>query len=269
MKLRHQDIVFSVEYQKGQINPTDCLSRRGKPLAEIPIEQQKEVDDIKNILYMLHTTPIIDNLGLTRIARETNKVEILKQLREIIERGPRWIPNTSDACLKKFEQVIPEITLTSNGILLKSERKRKYAKESINIYAKESVNNCLNCATFINKKTTEPLLSHKLPNKNWKTVAVDLFGPMPRSNHVIVVQDLSSRYRSANLVKSTSADKVIPALAEIYNDYANPENQLSDNGPPFKSKNGSILPKTQYQHAENSTIRPIIKRGRDVYETTG
>ena len=145
MKLRHQDIVFSVEYQKGQINPTDYLSRRGKPFAEIPIEQQKEVDDIKNILYMFHTTPIIDNLGLTRIARKTNKVEILKQLREIIERGPRWIPNTSDACLKKFEQVIPEITLTSNGIILKSERKRKYTKESINIYAQESVNNCLNC----------------------------------------------------------------------------------------------------------------------------
>lgn len=54
----------------------DYLSCRGKPFAEIPKEQKKEADDIKNILYMLHTTPIIDNLGLTYIARETNKNEI-------------------------------------------------------------------------------------------------------------------------------------------------------------------------------------------------
>ena len=98
------------------------------------------------------------------------------------------------------------------------------------------VNNCLDCATFTNKKTTEPLLSHKVPKKSWETVAMDLFGSMPTSNHVIAVQYLSSRYPSAKLVKSASADKVIPALSEIYNNYGNPENQLSDNGPPFNLK---------------------------------
>ena len=64
MKLRHQDISFNVEYRKGKVNPTDYLSRRGKPFNEIPKEQQKEADDIRNILYMLHTTPVIDTLGL-------------------------------------------------------------------------------------------------------------------------------------------------------------------------------------------------------------
>ena len=59
---------------------------------------------------------------------------------------------------------------------------------------------------------------------------------MPTSNHVIVVQDLSSRYLSGKSVKSTSPDKVIPTLAEIYNSYDNPKNQLSDNGLPFHSK---------------------------------
>ena len=38
MKLRHQDIVFSVEYQKFKIYPTDYLPQREKPFAEIPIE---------------------------------------------------------------------------------------------------------------------------------------------------------------------------------------------------------------------------------------
>ena len=38
------------------------------------------------------------------------------------------------------------------------------------------------------------------------------------------------------MVKSSNADKVIPALPEIYNNYGNPENQLSNNGPPFNLK---------------------------------
>jgi hypothetical protein len=58
---------------------------------------------------------------------------------------------------------------------------------------------------------------------------------MPSSKHVVVVQDLASRYPAANLVTSTQADKVIPALTEIYETYGNPDVQISDNGPPFNS----------------------------------
>ena len=56
------------------------------------------------MLHMLHTTSIIGNLGLTHIARETNEDEILKQLKEIIKRGQRWITKTSDTCLKKLSK---------------------------------------------------------------------------------------------------------------------------------------------------------------------
>ena len=67
-------------------------------------------------------------------------------------------------------------------------------------------------------------------------VAVDLFGPMPSSHHVVVVQDLASRYPSAKIVSSTKAAKVLPALTDIYNTLGNPEQQISDSGPPFNSK---------------------------------
>lgn len=59
---------------------------------------------------------------------------------------------------------------------------------------------------------------------------------MPTSKHVIVVQDLGSRYLAAKLVASTKVERVIPALEEIYDEYGYPENQISDNGPPFNSK---------------------------------
>ena len=57
IKLRHQDIRFEVLYQKGKSNQTDFISRRAKPLLEIPTDEQEEAEDLTNLLYFLHTTP--------------------------------------------------------------------------------------------------------------------------------------------------------------------------------------------------------------------
>ena len=59
---------------------------------------------------------------------------------------------------------------------------------------------------------------------------------MPSSNHVVIVQDLGSRYPAAKLVSLTRAESLMPALKDIYNNYGRPETQISDNGPPFNSK---------------------------------
>ena len=70
---------------------------------------------------------------------------------------------------------------------------------------------------------------------------------MPSSNHIVVVQDLALQYPAAKIVSSTKASKVIPALADIYDAYDNPDTQLSDNGPPFNSA-------VMKQFTENRTI---------------
>ena len=105
----------------------------------------------------------------------------------------------------------------------------------MNKKVKEFVESCDGCTMFVDKKTKEPTKPHQVPEKCWDTVAVDLFGPMPSSKHVVVVQDLASRFPAAKLVTSMKADRVIPALSEIYGAYGNPEVQISDNGPPFNS----------------------------------
>ena len=100
---------------------------------------------------------------------------------------------------------------------------------------KQFVAYCSDCQIFTNEKTHEPEKPHNVPEKCWSEVAVDLFGPMPSSNHIVVVQDLASRYPAAKILSSTKASKVIPALADIYDAYGNPETQLSDKRPPFNS----------------------------------
>ena len=100
------------------------------------------------------------------------------------------------------------------------------------------VRTCQGCNAFVDKKTLEPIRHHQVPSKCWDTVAIDMFGPMPSSKHVVVVHDLASHFPVAKLVSSTKADKVIPILGNIYDTFGNPATQISDNGPPF---NGTKL----------------------------
>ena len=100
---------------------------------------------------------------------------------------------------------------------------------------KDFIESCDECSIYVDKKTKEPIRPHRVPEKCWESVAVDLFGPMPSSKHVVVVQDIGSRFPAAKLVSSTKADKVIPALDEIYDVFGNPDTQISGNGPPFNS----------------------------------
>ena len=66
--------------------------------------------------------------------------------------------------------------------------------------------------------------------------SVDLFGPLPSQNHIVVMQDIASCYPVAKFVKLTSAKSVILVFEEAYNVFGNPVQQKSDNRPPFNSR---------------------------------
>ena len=114
-----------------------------------------------------------------------------------------------------------QLTVTRNGILLKDERiilSSKLQERAIQIAHKEVqpgqgglkrrlryhlffhgmdrkveefVKSCNDCNVFVNKKTKKPIKPHRVPERCWETVAMDLFGPMPSSKHVVAVQDLA------------------------------------------------------------------------------
>ena len=264
-KQRNQDLRFKVVYQKGKKNQSDYISRKTNPMKKLSKEDEKRSESINNLLYTLHTTPIIDKITLKTIAEETSKDETLKELRELITKGQTWIPKNSKAALLKFNNILSEITTTGNGILLKGDRiilpdslqetaiklahqgshpgqssmerrlRYHFFFHMMNVKVKEILSNCTECNIFLDKKCNEPIKSHEVPEKCWEKVATDLFGPLPSRNHIVVVQDMASRFPTARIVSSTSASAVLPALNEIYNAYGNPEKQLSDNGPPFNS----------------------------------
>ena len=265
IKLRHRDISFKLVYQKGKINQADFLSRHATPITTLPIREQNEAEELNNLLFQLHVTPITDCIGLKEIARETKADPILAKISRMVKKGMINIPKKEDSNVKKFQQIMNELCLTGNGILLKGDRiilpqklqliaidlahkgihpgqsglarrmRQHFFFHDMNEKIKQYVNQCQSCNIFTDKKTKEPIRHHEVPNKCWENVSVDLFGPIPSSKHIVVVQDMKSRYPVAKLVSSTSAEKVIPLLSDIYHTYGNPSKQISDNGPPFNS----------------------------------
>ena len=118
IKLRLQDINYSVEYQHGKKNQSDYLLRHGKPVCNLT-EEQNEADELQNLLYLLHTK-VIDHLGISLIAKHTEEDPILSQLLDIVKSGKKWIPKSASNKLRKFEPILDEITISGNNILLKS-----------------------------------------------------------------------------------------------------------------------------------------------------
>ena len=280
IKLRHQDIRFQVEYQPGKNNQADCLSRHAIPISKLPVDEQNESDDLIKLLYTLHTTPIIDHVGLARIAKCTTDDPTFHNLREITQKGQTWIFKASDVKLLKFSKILPPITITGNGTLLKDDRiilpeslhleaiqlahQGSYPGETgiqrrlryhfffheLNGKVHSHISPCKDCQIFTNKKTSEPIAAHAVPNKCWDKVSVDLFGLMPSKRHIVVVQDLASRFPVGKIISSTKASSVLPALDDVYGNFGNPENQLSDNGPPFNSSAMQTFCKTRNIHMD-------------------
>ena len=89
---------------------------------------------------------------------------------------------------------------------------------------------------FTNKVFRHSIEPNKVPGKCWLETSVDLFGPLPSQNHIVVMQDIASCYPIAKFAKSTSAKSVILVLEEAYNTFGNPVQQKSDNGPPFNPR---------------------------------
>ena len=60
----------------------------------------------------------------------------------------------------------------------------------------------------------------KLP---WTTVHVDFYGPLPASEHLLVVVDRYSRFPEVKIVYSIRASTVIPKLDKIFSVHGIPD----------------------------------------------
>lgn len=74
------------------------------------------------------------------------------------------------------------------------------------------------------------------PEGPWVQASTDFCGPVPTVENVLVVIDAYSKYPVAEIIKSTAAKGVLPAMERIFATHGIPETLKSDNGPQFQGQ---------------------------------
>ena len=86
-------------------------------------------------------------------------------------------------------------------------------------------------------KPPEPLKRTELPSGPWQHISAHLMTPsLPSGDHLLAVVDYYSRYMEVEVLKSTTADKVIASLSKIFLTHGMPVSITTDNGPQFISE---------------------------------
>ena len=103
--------------------------------------------------------------------------------------------------------------------------------------AEEAVKRCIPCQANTTCRETEPLSISPLPRGPWPEISIDFCGSLPTGEYLPVIVDKFSQYSIVKVVRSTSAETVIPVVDKVFSLFSFPEVVKTDNGPPF---NGHI-----------------------------
>ena len=264
IKLRHQDIKYTVVFQAGSSNRADFLSRRAMRLDRVPTEWTDEAKELEKTIWFLNLSPYSEAVSLPNIIEETAADKLLRKLKGHLKRG--FIPGRDKKELGCFVKVWGDLTVSDAGLVLKGEKivlpeslwqlavdkahqgghpgmsrmkariRNHFWIPGLNSLVEKKLRGCEACQAFTPKNTKEPIAPVPTTPGVWEEVSVDLFGPLPDKRHVLVVQDTRSRFPAAAIVPGTAAQPVLKALDNVYTAYGQPCRHRTDNGPPFNSE---------------------------------
>ena len=297
MRLRLQNYDIQVEYKKGTtMFLADTLSRAYVE-GEQPTVPTSDVRSIKERLFAFELEQIKHDEELTvsptrlqRLREETAKDEELQILTDVICNGwPETLANARENDRRR-KQVIElywnsrdELT-TEDGLVYKGHRLVIPAGErsdivkslheshigvegtlrrardivywpGITAQLKDYLSKCGICSSYRPKQCREPLQPHAVPSLPWEKVGVDLF-ILERQTFLIAV-DYYSGYFEVQDLSSTTGNRVITVLKTWFARHGIPVTLVSDNGPPFNSREfESFSREWDFHHITSSPRHP-------------
>ena len=70
-----------------------------------------------------------------------------------------------------------------------------------------------------------------MPERPWQDLALDLLGPMPTGEHLLVLVDYFSRWVEVDIIKSTTSETIINCLDKQFSSYGVPSTLRTDSRP--------------------------------------
>ena len=126
-------------------------------------------------------------MGIGTIAQATKNDPTLTKIATLISQGSTWIAKTESKEVQRFQNVLPELTITENGIILKGEKivlpnslqdtairlahrgahpgqsglerrlRYHFFLHNMEKNIEDFVKACSHCSMFVDKKTKEPI----------------------------------------------------------------------------------------------------------------
>ena len=117
------------------------------------------------------------------------------------------------------------------GIVKTKERLRsKVWWPGIDKEAEKKCRECFGCQMVSKHVLPPPIKPTRLPERAWQEIAVDLLGPLPTGEHLLVVVDYFSRWMEVDVLRSTTSAVVIKCLDNHFARYGVPAGLRTDNG---------------------------------------
>lgn len=279
MILQLQKYNFTIIHRPGKDIPVaDTLSRKSITSNDNSLSEGMDVQ----VHTVLSSIPVSDN-RLKEIQAETRKDEQLTLLEAAIQEG--W-PEERQSCpqsIREFWNHRDELSKI-NGILFKGEKiiipaslrdrmlekihmghmgmeKCKQRARDIMFWPGMSkdiemvVKTCETCQEHQPANVKEPMISHRIPDRPWQTVATDIFA-WHGENYLVTV-DYYSRFFELDRLTSTTSAAVVHKLKAAFARHGIPETVVSDNGPQYASKDfESFAQSWEFKHLTSSPHYP-------------
>ncbi len=247
--LRLQPYRFKVIHMPGKTNPADVLSR-------LPIRAQapRERNIAEEYINFIAERAVPKAMTLEEIAKATEDDAVLQQVLHCLSLN-HW-PN--DPALQKFSKVRDELS-TSQGLLLRGTRivmpkslrprtlslahenhqgivrtkqllRQKVCWPGIDTEAENLIKACLPCQSTMPQPVPEPLHPSTMPSRPWETVHIDLCGPFPTGESLLVCVDACSRWPEVAILYTATSKVIIHHLQKFFASHGLPEQVVSDNG---------------------------------------
>lgn len=249
--LRLQSYDFKVKYRPGKTNVADPLSRLCK-LATNPTAIYE--DYTINVIEL--TRPVA--ISLQEITEHSKQDLEIQKVKEGIYNN-NWDETVKiykifqnelcfygDILLRGTKIVIPiklrkrVLQAAHEGhpgiVAMKNRLRTKVWWPKCDKDAENVCKCCKGCILVSAPSAPNPLKRRELPIEPWVDTAIDLMGPLPSGDYILVIVDYYSRYKEIKICRTITSAEIILHLKDIFCRLGNPVSITADNGKQFTSE---------------------------------
>lgn len=252
LQIRIQAYNYKIRYIPGKVMIADIFSRLHIG-PETVKEEEPEIALIATVQETLHeavtfeeleegsaSDPVIQEVRKALIDQTWNeRIAVFKQCQEeffvvgeVLMRGHRIVlPESVRA------RVMAIAHKGHPGVgKMKAKLRQRYWYPGMDKDVENYAARCLACKLVATQNPPIPMKRTEMPDNAWEFLGIDLFGPLPEGEQLLVVIDYFSRYFEVCVLTKIETEDVTRALDDIFARFGIPIRMQADNGPQFKSR---------------------------------